>query len=125
MPLLGPLKTPGELTKPEWFALFASAHVARSWSLGSGRTGAERSGYRDPHPTPLPSTAEEVLAEMAAQDPETRGLLVKRADGNTAANPMVKIAANAAAEMVSYAGHFGMSPASARICGDHHEKART
>jgi P27 family predicted phage terminase small subunit len=60
--------------------------------------------------------AEETLAVMAASDPATRGLLVERADGNTGQNPLVRIAANAAADMVSFAGHFGMSPAArARI----------
>lgn len=61
-------------------------------------------------------TAEEVLADMATRDPRTSGLLIKRSDGNEGANPMVRIAANAAAAMISYAGHFGMSPAArARI----------
>ena len=61
-------------------------------------------------------TAEEVLAEVAKRDPLTNGLLIKRADGNAGANPLVRIAANAAADMISFAGHFGMSPAArARI----------
>jgi P27 family predicted phage terminase small subunit len=51
-------------------------------------------------------SAEEVLAEMAKHDPETHGLL-----GGTGQNPLVRIAANAAADMVRYAGEFGMSPA--------------
>jgi P27 family predicted phage terminase small subunit len=61
-------------------------------------------------------TAEETLNAMAERDPVTCGLLVKRADGNAGQNPMVRIAANAAADMVRYAGEFGMSPAArARI----------
>jgi P27 family predicted phage terminase small subunit len=60
-------------------------------------------------------TAEEVLRTMAERDPMTHGLLIKRADG-AGPNPMVRIAANAAEAMVSFAGHFGMSPAArARI----------
>jgi P27 family predicted phage terminase small subunit len=61
-------------------------------------------------------TAEEVLARVAANDPTTHGLLVKRRDGNDARNPLVKIAADAAADMVKYAAAFGFSPAArARI----------
>jgi P27 family predicted phage terminase small subunit len=61
-------------------------------------------------------TAEEVLATMAAKDAVTGGLLVKCADGNAGANPLVRIAAHAARDMVSFAGEFGMSPlARARI----------
>jgi P27 family predicted phage terminase small subunit len=61
-------------------------------------------------------TAEEVLTKMAASDPTTHGLLVKRQDGNAARNPLVKIAADAASSMVRYAAEFGFSPAArARI----------
>jgi phage terminase small subunit len=50
------------------------------------------------------------------RNPATSGLLVKRADGNPAANPLLGIARKAAADMVHLAGHFGMSPvARARI----------
>jgi P27 family predicted phage terminase small subunit len=60
--------------------------------------------------------AEELLLEMAKRDPVTSGLLIKRADGNASQNPMVRIAANAAADMVRYATEFGLSPAArARI----------
>ena len=53
---------------------------------------------------------------MAEKDPATSGLLVKRADGNDGPNPLVGIARRAADDMVSLAGHFGMSPAArARI----------
>jgi P27 family predicted phage terminase small subunit len=53
---------------------------------------------------------------MAERDPLTSGLLVKRTDGNAARNPLVRIAADAADDMVSFASHFGMTPAArARI----------
>jgi phage terminase small subunit len=53
---------------------------------------------------------------MAEKDPATSGLLVKRADGNDGQNPLVGIVRRAADDMVSLAGHFGMSPAArARI----------
>jgi P27 family predicted phage terminase small subunit len=54
--------------------------------------------------------AEEVLAEMKARDPLTKGLLVKTVAGDARRNPLVKIAADAAGDMVTYAGHFGLSP---------------
>ena len=55
-------------------------------------------------------TAEEALARMAEADPVTHALLVKGADGNPRRNPLVKIAADAADDMVTYAGNFGMTP---------------
>ena len=58
--------------------------------------------------------AVETMHAMAA--PDTSGLLVKRADGNPAPNPLIGIARKAAADMVRYAAEFGMSPAArARI----------
>jgi P27 family predicted phage terminase small subunit len=54
-------------------------------------------------------TAEEVLARMAAGS-LTGGLLVRGADGTPRRNPVVKIAADAARDMVRYAGEFGMTP---------------
>jgi P27 family predicted phage terminase small subunit len=60
--------------------------------------------------------AKELLADMARRDPTTKAFLVKRADGNAGRNPVMHVAAKAAADMVSFAGHFGMSPAArARI----------
>ena len=38
------------------------------------------------------------------------GLLIKTADGNAKRNPLVKIAADAAQDMLAYAGHFGLTP---------------
>jgi P27 family predicted phage terminase small subunit len=55
-------------------------------------------------------TAEEVLARVAADDQVTGGLIVKAADGNTRRNPLVKIASDAAADMLRYAGEFGLTP---------------
>jgi P27 family predicted phage terminase small subunit len=61
-------------------------------------------------------TAEEVLGKMAEKDAATSALLIRGADGAPRQNPMVRIAANAAADMITYAGHFGMSAlARARI----------
>jgi len=60
--------------------------------------------------------AEETLATMAARDPRTHGLLIRTTDGNARRNPLVKIAADAAADMVTYASQFGMGAAArARI----------
>ena len=61
-------------------------------------------------------TAEESLAEMAKSDALTSALLIRRTSGDAAENPLAKIARKAAADMVRYAGEFGMSPAArARI----------
>src|SRR5262245_17385552 len=54
-------------------------------------------------------TAEEVLAKMGEKDAATSALLIRGADGAPRQNPMVRIAAAAAADMIQYGGHFGMS----------------
>ena len=60
--------------------------------------------------------AEEALAGMATRDPVTHGLLVRTIEGNARRNPLVKVAADAARDMVTYAGQFGMGAAArARI----------
>lgn len=55
-------------------------------------------------------TAEEALARMAEADPVTHALLIKSTDGNPRRNPLVKIAADAADDMVRYASEFAMTP---------------
>jgi P27 family predicted phage terminase small subunit len=60
--------------------------------------------------------AEELLAQMAARDPTTSGLLVKSQLGDARVNPIAKISRLAASDMVKYAAEFGFSPAArARI----------
>ena len=54
--------------------------------------------------------AQEALERMASRDESMHGLLVKSADGNARRNPLVKIAADAAADMLRYAGEFGLTP---------------
>jgi P27 family predicted phage terminase small subunit len=54
--------------------------------------------------------AEKALADMAARDPLTSGLLIKTSNGNAIQNPLVGIANKAAAAMVRYAAEFGMTP---------------
>jgi len=54
--------------------------------------------------------ASEVFAQMRSRDAVTQGLMVKSADGNACANPLVRIAAAAADEMIAVAGLFGMTP---------------
>jgi P27 family predicted phage terminase small subunit len=57
-------------------------------------------------------TARELLAKMAANDPVMKGLMVKtQAYGAPMQNPLVKLARNAAGDMVRYAAEFGFSPA--------------
>jgi P27 family predicted phage terminase small subunit len=61
-------------------------------------------------------TAEEALMKMAERDSVTGGLLIKGALGDPRANPLIRIANNAAADMIRFGGEFGMGPAArARI----------
>jgi P27 family predicted phage terminase small subunit len=60
--------------------------------------------------------AEEALARVAERDPVTGGLLVKGSSGDAIVNPLVRLSRQAADNMVTFAGHFGLSPAArARI----------
>jgi P27 family predicted phage terminase small subunit len=60
--------------------------------------------------------AERAIKLMAERDPVTKGLMVKGSLGNPVQNPLCKIAANAARDMVRYAAEFGLTPAArARI----------
>jgi P27 family predicted phage terminase small subunit len=54
--------------------------------------------------------AVETLARMAQDDRETHALLVKTDKGDLRRNPLVRIVADAAADMVRFAGEFGMTP---------------
>ena len=54
--------------------------------------------------------AERLLAAMADKDATTKGLLLKGSAGSAMANPLIKIARCAAADMVHFAGEFGMTP---------------
>ena len=47
---------------------------------------------------------------MAAEDPRFNGLMITGSTGSHLANPLVKIARNAAADMLRFAGEFGMTP---------------
>jgi P27 family predicted phage terminase small subunit len=61
-------------------------------------------------------TAEEALARMAEKDPVTGALLIKSTLGDPRANPLIRVANNAAADMIRFAGEFGMTPsARARV----------
>jgi P27 family predicted phage terminase small subunit len=54
--------------------------------------------------------AERLLATEAENDPETKGLTICGSSGSPIQNPLLKIARNAAADMVRFAGEFGMTP---------------
>ena len=71
-------------------------------------------------------TAEEALARTAEKDPlTTSGLMVKRMDGNTAQNPLLRMANDAARDMVRYAGEFGLTPvARTRIAAGIYEQPK-
>ena len=53
--------------------------------------------------------AAEALERVGARDEQTRGLLIRTQDGNARRNPLIKVAADAAAAMVRYAGEFGLT----------------
>jgi P27 family predicted phage terminase small subunit len=55
--------------------------------------------------------AERILARMAAEDPETKGLTVRGALGTAILNPMLKAARLSAQDMLRFATEFGFSPA--------------
>ena len=57
--------------------------------------------------------AERLLAEMAAADPKRRALLVKT-QGGFGQNPLVRVAATAARDMMSFAAQFGLTPTARR-----------
>jgi len=60
--------------------------------------------------------AEEALARVASHDPAMHGLLVRTAEGNVRANPLARLSASAASDVIRYAGEFGMTAAArARI----------
>jgi P27 family predicted phage terminase small subunit len=54
--------------------------------------------------------AAEALARMADRDETMHGLLVKTVDGNARRNPLLKIASDAAEDMMRFAGEFGLTP---------------
>jgi P27 family predicted phage terminase small subunit len=55
-------------------------------------------------------TAEEALARMADRDEHMHGLPIKTVDGNARRNPLVKIASDAAEDMLRFANEFGLTP---------------
>jgi P27 family predicted phage terminase small subunit len=55
-------------------------------------------------------TAVELLARMAQSNPVTSGLLIKTAAGDPRRNPIIKVARDAAADMLRFAGEFGLTP---------------
>jgi P27 family predicted phage terminase small subunit len=55
--------------------------------------------------------AEEALAREAAANPATAGLTVEDRVGNVHTAPLVRIARNAASEMMRHAAQFGLTPA--------------
>lgn len=56
-------------------------------------------------------TATEAFDRMALLDPVMHGLLVKGSEGQARPNPLARIAAEAASDMVRYASEFGFGPA--------------
>jgi len=56
--------------------------------------------------------AECKLADMAARDEVTAGLMIRTTNGNAVQNPLVGTANKAMHEMMRYAAEFGMTPSS-------------
>lgn len=57
-------------------------------------------------------TAKRSIAEIAEHDPKFNGLVGRDDHGRLVVSPLVRVAANAARDMVSYAGQCGLTPAS-------------
>ena len=55
-------------------------------------------------------SAELVLRDMAKRNAITHGLLIRTVEGTPRRNPVVKIAADAAIDMIKFAGEFGLTP---------------
>jgi P27 family predicted phage terminase small subunit len=55
-------------------------------------------------------TAVELLQRMAQTNPATKGLLIKTAAGDPRRNPVLKIARDAATDMLKFSGEFGLTP---------------
>jgi phage terminase small subunit len=55
--------------------------------------------------------AEKILARMAAEDPDTRGLTITGTMGSPMVNPMLKIARLSALDMLRFSYEFRFSPA--------------
>jgi P27 family predicted phage terminase small subunit len=114
---------PSELPEPpsflvgyaadEWYRIAPALHQL---GLLTGLDAMPLAAYCEAYATWR--TAIETYNSMAERDGATRGLLIKRTTGDPARNPLLKIATDAAADMVRYAGEFGFSPAArARIAG--------
>jgi P27 family predicted phage terminase small subunit len=56
-------------------------------------------------------SALEEFEKMAANDQVIGGLVVRGSEGQPRSNPLLKIAASAASDMVRYASEFGFTPA--------------
>jgi P27 family predicted phage terminase small subunit len=56
--------------------------------------------------------AEELLATMRAEEPETSGLVVDGQGGRQVQNPVLAIARQAAADVLQFGREFGMTPSS-------------
>ena len=54
--------------------------------------------------------AEQAMTAMAKNDQLTSAMMIKGSGGSPMANPLLKIARNAACDMMRFAGEFGMTP---------------
>jgi P27 family predicted phage terminase small subunit len=55
-------------------------------------------------------SAVELMQQIAAGNPVTRGLILKTKDGDARRNPVLKVARDGANDMLRFAGEFGLTP---------------
>jgi P27 family predicted phage terminase small subunit len=95
----------GEYAKEEWSRVTPGLHACR---LLSALDIQPLAAYCHAYETWR--TAVEVMQRMAADNPAAKGLFIETKDGTPRRNPIVKIAVDAANNMLRFAGEFGMSP---------------
>jgi P27 family predicted phage terminase small subunit len=95
----------GEYAKEEWARVTPALHACR---LLSALDIQPLAAYCHAYETWR--TAVEVLAEMAQSNPATKGLLIQTKDGTPRRNPVLKVAIDAASNMLRFAGEFGLTP---------------
>jgi P27 family predicted phage terminase small subunit len=100
-----PLPFLSEYAKEEWQRVAPELHVLGLLTpLDHTAFGAYCNAYSQWR------TAVEVLARLASNDPIMSGLLVRNVDGTPRRNPLIKVAKDAARDMSTFAGHFGLTP---------------
>jgi P27 family predicted phage terminase small subunit len=95
----------GEYAREEWHRITPELHACR---LLTALDIQPLAAYCHAYQTWR--TAIEVMARMAQSDPATKGLLIKTKAGEPRRNPVLKVATDAASNMLRFAGEFGLTP---------------